>query len=228
MTIKKLDESEILAAGVSSLSNRPTAPYAFGGEGLTPTALKARFDLLPRLIAERLNALIGLLLTAPDLDDPAGDSLAETIRSGIPVGDGQEHTLADFLREVLDGTASGYLRVGDESLAEAMAGKEPKSRVRVMAGEGVIELESDLELRLGELGRLRVTLPSTPREDFAVTLVFDSKAKEGDSYLACPGEIKWSGDDVINGQLVILGGRHYTCMIWYDGGYQGIARSVPR
>ena len=224
MTIHEISESELHEAGISSLSNHPTSPYAFGGEGLTPTRLKERFDRLPRLVAERLNLILRALATAPDHRDPAGDSIAELIQSGLGGG----HSLADFFGELTDGTAAGYFTVGDESLAEALAGKEPASRIKSAPGSGVLTLKSGFEYRFGELGDLTVTLPDEPSEDFAATLVFDSKAKNGESHLTVRGTVKWSGDDVVGGNVVVFGGKHYTCMLWYDGEYQGIVRSVPR
>ncbi len=228
MTIEKLTGSELFFAGISSLSNRPTAPYAFGGEGLTPTALRERFDRLPRLIAERLNLLIGMLSATPELSDPSGESLAEAIRSGLRPGENDAHSLADFFRELLDGTASGYLCVGEKSLAEALAGKESAVVVRSASGEETVSLEDGVEVRLGEIGTVALTLPETPSDVYAATLVFDTKAKNGDSQLLFSQQIKWSGDDVIGDAPVLFGGRHYTMMLWYDGSYQGIVRSVPR
>ncbi|MBR6545526.1 MAG: hypothetical protein IKT72_01155 [Clostridia bacterium] len=224
MRIEKFTESELFSAGVSSLSNRPTAPYAFGGEGMTPSALRERFDRLPRLIAERLNLLIGLFDRTPSLDDPAGDSLAEALRSGL----GGEHSLADFFRELLSGEAAGYIRVGDFSLADALAEKEPIFRVREVRGESEVLLSDGEELRLGEIGELRVVLPEAPSERYAATLVFDTGGQNGDASLVTSEGVRWSGDDIVGGSPLLFADRHYTCMLWYDGSYEGIVRSVPR
>lgn len=228
MTIEKLTENELFSAGVSSLSNRPTASYAFGGEGLTPSALRERFDRLPRLVAQRLNLLVGMLQETPALDDPSGASIAETIRSGLCPEENGRHSLADFFRDLLDGAAAGYFRVGGQSLADALADKEARSRIRSAEGEGELSLADGEELRLAELGTVALTLPEAPSEGYAATLVFDTRAQNGDSSLSTSEKVKWSGDDVIDETLVLFGARHYTCMLWYDGSYQGIVRSVPK
>ena len=58
MKTNKLNDDEIRLKRVTILPTRPNAPYAFGGNGLTANNLKAAFDALPLLIAERLNSLI--------------------------------------------------------------------------------------------------------------------------------------------------------------------------
>jgi hypothetical protein len=227
MKLNELSESELLEAGVCSLSNRPTAPYAWGGEGLTPRALKERFDRLPRLVAERLNTLIRMLGETPDLADPSDASIAEAIRSGLH-GEEDGHSLADFFRDLTSGAVAAYLRVGERSLAEALSEKETASRILSAVGEGELSPESGDELRLGELGDLLLHLPDAPSSDFAVALSFDTKAASGGSSLVITHAVKWSGDDVAGGYFLPLAARHYTCLIWFDGAYQGIVRSVPR
>ena len=227
MTISKLSESEMLEAGVTSLSSRPSAPYAWGGDGLTPRALKERFDRLPRLIAERLNSLLAMILEVPNLADPSKDSIAEVIRSGLLENDG-EHTLADFFRDLLSGEAAEYLRVGEETLSEALAGKESISRVFTAEGSGSLALPNASDLRLGELGTLTVILPHEPKQDYGASLVFDTKSENGASTIDFTESVKWSGDDVLSEHFMPFASRHYTCYIWYDGAYQGIVRSVAR
>ena len=58
MKAKKLTEAEMAPLRIASLPTRPTANSSFGGKGYTSTEMKEAFDLLPNLIAERLNALI--------------------------------------------------------------------------------------------------------------------------------------------------------------------------
>ena len=62
MPFTKVTEREMTDAGVSSLPLTPTASPAFGGKNYTPAQMKAAFDRLPRLIAERLNEVIASLL----------------------------------------------------------------------------------------------------------------------------------------------------------------------
>jgi hypothetical protein len=56
--LKILDE-DLAAKGVSSLPTRPNAPVTSGGMGLTPSAMRAKFDELPKHIAGKFNDLIG-------------------------------------------------------------------------------------------------------------------------------------------------------------------------
>lgn len=223
-----MTEGEIWEAGISSLSNRPTSSYAYGGEGLTPAAMKARFDRLPRMIADRVNALIAMLLATPSLSDPSGESIAEMIKSGLQPEKNEGHTLADFFRELVDGSIGAYLKVGDEPLHDVLASKEQGTRIEHGEGSGELLLKSGREVRIGELDDLCITLPSEPSPDYAAMLVFDTKGENGASRLTLPSEIVWSGDDVVDGAFGPLGGRHYTLMLWYDGRYQGIVRSVKR
>ncbi len=58
MSIKEISEREISQSGVVAMPTRPNASKEFGGRAYTPQQLKEAFDRLPRLIAERLNALI--------------------------------------------------------------------------------------------------------------------------------------------------------------------------
>lgn len=228
MKISTISESEMHEAGVASLSNRPTSPYVYGGEGLTPSELKERFDRLPRLVASRLNLLLRAVGESPELPECTGGSLLEMLPSGMFPTERPEHTLANLLAELLDGTASGYLTVGARSLADALDAKEEASRI-ALGGVGThLTPESDTEYRLGEVTSLTVSLPDEPTERYTAVLVFDTLPKNGDSEITLPASLTLSGDDVIEGELLPFGGRHYTVMIWYDGGYQGIVRSVPR
>ena len=70
MKAKKLTEAEMAPLRIASLPTRPTANSSFGGKGYTSTEMKEAFDLLPNLIAERLNALI---------EDALDGSLAESM-----------------------------------------------------------------------------------------------------------------------------------------------------
>lgn len=46
---------------VADLSNRPNYPLTYGGDGLSATALKARFDALPLAVRDKVNQLIAML-----------------------------------------------------------------------------------------------------------------------------------------------------------------------
>lgn len=103
MKAKIMTEGEITPLCISSLPTRPTAPLAFGGKGYTAKEMKAAFDKLPLLIAERLNALI---------DDVLSGALAES----LTVSTEESLTLARLFDDVKDGSLASYLAVGDTSL----------------------------------------------------------------------------------------------------------------
>lgn len=88
MKSTKLTEGEMAPLRIASLPTRPTAHTGFGGRGYSSQQMKEAFDLLPNLIAERLNLLI---------DDVLDGSLAEAL-----VVNAEGETLAEVLRR-LDG-----------------------------------------------------------------------------------------------------------------------------
>lgn len=69
MSIQTITERELVENGVSSLPLTPTASPALGGRDYTPSEVKAAFDRLPRLIAARLNALLGAVTDGTLLAD---------------------------------------------------------------------------------------------------------------------------------------------------------------
>lgn len=92
----KITTGEVAANGVSALRDAPNRRGGFGNNGLTAEGLKERFDKLPKLIVERLNALI---------DHIQSPNFAEE----VTVGNGTLSTLlgdakayADALEEELD------------------------------------------------------------------------------------------------------------------------------
>ena len=108
MKTTKITESELAAKGVTSLPTRPNAPTAFGGTGLTAAELKAAFDALPILIAERLNLLID------DISAEHGAGITSLIRTGIDTS----HTLKELLDDIKGGAFITYLRAPDGSVAD--------------------------------------------------------------------------------------------------------------
>ena len=108
MKTTKITESELAAKGVTSLPTRPNAPTAFGGTGLTAAELKAAFDALPILIAERLNLLID------DISAEHGASITSSIKTGID----PSHTLKELLDDIKGGAFITYLRAPDGSVAD--------------------------------------------------------------------------------------------------------------
>ena len=108
MKTKKLLSSEMAPLTVSSLPTRPTAPTAFGGRGFTSREMKAAFDKLPLLIAERLNSLI---------DDICNGAVLEAMEVEVDGG----ITVAELIGDVENGNLATYLRVGEGSLESSIA-----------------------------------------------------------------------------------------------------------
>ncbi len=69
MSLRTITEHEMKASGVASLPTRPTSPREFGGRGFTAQELKAAFDRLPRLVAERYNELVSHILDGSYLNE---------------------------------------------------------------------------------------------------------------------------------------------------------------
>lgn len=69
MSMQTITERELAENGVASLPLTPTASPALGGRDYTPNEVKAAFDRLPRLIAARLNALLGAVTDGTLLAD---------------------------------------------------------------------------------------------------------------------------------------------------------------
>ncbi|MCQ2385339.1 MAG: hypothetical protein MJ078_01495 [Clostridia bacterium] len=114
MSIRKISESEIQENGVSSLASRPSSHSLYGGKSLSSSELKEAFDRLPRLIAERFNAL----LEADGLLDTQKDALRDVIATGISAG----HSLGQMMLDIQNGTFCTYLSVdGEDSLTERLA-----------------------------------------------------------------------------------------------------------
>lgn len=108
MNTTKILDSEISDLKIASLPSRPTAPASFGGKGFTASEMKEAFDKLSLFIIKRFNML---------LDDIA--SYGEgSLCAEIPTGINENHTLADFFRDVTEGNLASYLSVGEETLYE--------------------------------------------------------------------------------------------------------------
>lgn len=130
MNTTKITDSEISTSGVSNLPTRPNAPQAFGGTGMTASELKAAFDALPILIAERLNSLID------DISAAHGSGITDAIKTGID----STHTLREMLDDIKSGAFISYLAAPGGTLAEYIFSLR----------EDVNALASAIGLKLGE------------------------------------------------------------------------------
>lgn len=110
MITEKITDTQIADLRVSSLPTRPNAPSAFGGRGYSAEEMKAAFDRLPVLIAERLNSLI----------DDIGAEPSTSISASILTGISEAHTLARLFSDITDGSLATYLKVGDYTLEELL------------------------------------------------------------------------------------------------------------
>lgn len=108
MSIKKITQKEILENGVQSLPTRPSSPSLYKGKLLSAEELKAAFDQLPTLIAERFNTLLastGLF----DEENPK-DAFAELIATELA----PSHSLKNFFEDVKSGNLALYLAADAE------------------------------------------------------------------------------------------------------------------
>lgn len=142
MSIQQISYKELLENGVQALPNRPSTPSLYSGNAMSAHDLKAAFDRLPTLIAERFNDLLratGLF----DENDPK-NSLAELISTDIF----PEHSLAQFFEDVESGALALYLKAdGKNSLADVITAlREELARVDTyqFKTEGEGELLSDV------------------------------------------------------------------------------------
>lgn len=166
MPINLISEREMALSGVSSLPLTPTASPALGGRNYTPAEMKAAFDRLPRLVAERLNELLSMLRD--------GGILGE-----IPVFyEGKTMSLADFcetLKEHLsappvydetpveNGTAPVTSGGVYAALADAVAALRTYADTAVGAQRLVYDFESgDLKLYSSENAELPTASAALP------------------------------------------------------------------
>lgn len=116
----KIKDEELDLLGVAALPTRPTAAKAFGGKGYTAAEMKAAFDRLPRLIAERHNALVAAAAQTGE------GSLAAAMPTGLTEG----HTLAQLFEDLASGAFAAYATVHGDTLADVIA--ELKSDVAAL------------------------------------------------------------------------------------------------
>ncbi len=147
MSIQKISHKELLENGVQALPNRPSTPSLYSGHAMSARELKAAFDRLPTLIAERFNNLLyatGLF----DENDPK-DMLSELIATGIF----PEHSLSQFFEDVESGALALYLKAdGKDSLADVITAlREDLARLDTyqFKTEGVGEYLSDVSIAPG-------------------------------------------------------------------------------
>lgn len=138
MPIQKITNEEILTLGVKSLPNRPSTPSLYDGNALSAEELKAAFDRLPTLIAERFNAL--LLSTGLFDEENPRESFADLIATKIS----STHSLAQFFEDVQNGSLASYLALsGEEKLADVISAM--RSDILLLQKGGVFTAEDILK-----------------------------------------------------------------------------------
>lgn len=201
MSIQKIMEEEMADLGVSSLPDRPSAPSLYSGETLTAAELRAAFDRLPRLLAQRFNAL----LDATGLyEDKEG---AETLASLIATGLAEGHSLQDLFEEIQNGVLADRLILdGERSLSEVLAALEDT----VSIPEGFESWKEYIDSPLGEI-TTDETLPVSGGAVFRHTAQMESDIRES---------IPPTEGRVVQGDpLPVAGGRVYDAL-------EGVTKSL--
>lgn len=194
MSIQKIMEGELADLGVSSLPDRPSAPSLYSGETLTAAELRAAFDRLPRLLAQRFNAL----LDATGLyEDKEG---AETLASLIATGLAEGHSLQDLFEEIQNGVLADRLILdGERSLSEVLAALEDT----ISIPEGFESWKEYINSPLGEI-TTDETLPVSGGAVFRHTAQMENDIRES---------IPPTEGRVVQGDpLPVAGGRVYDAL----------------
>ena len=119
MSFERITEEELKLHGVGALPNRPNMPGKYNKPGMSAPELKAWFDGLSVIFAEKFNALIDSIGGVDDDGNLLPGSLAEAVKTGLLGREYPDHSLADMFRDIVSSTGkfSTYLRVGDDTLA---------------------------------------------------------------------------------------------------------------
>ena len=137
----KISADEFAKVSFERMATRPNTATSRGESGMSPEALKKRFDAPSRLLRDKFNALIALIAGEGDKE-----SLLDYLQTGIDGGKTLREVLADITAE--NGAFASYLSVGDTTLAKKLAQLDEKLKLIAEAqGE---ELEKLLESKLEE------------------------------------------------------------------------------
>ena len=154
MALKKLDkitDAQLKTMGVSALADKPNAISAsqYGQSGLSAALLKAWFDKLGILLAERLNQLVELLST-----EDACEHIA--IPNGIVANaTANKKSLLDFLKAFPTGEAAKFLLAyKNESATEVM----PLQIILYEIAESLSDNQETIDLHSGMISDLSETI----------------------------------------------------------------------
>lgn len=106
---------------------------------------------------------------------------------------------------------------------EVTANKSDKSAI-VTSGT-TFTAADNTEYRFGEVASLTMTFPVTIPDRFDTFVAFTSGTTA--TAFTFPAGIKWSGDDITDGQFVPAASKRYNIALWYDGeAVNGIVRGA--
>lgn len=112
---------------------------------------------------------------------------------------------------------SGFITSSD------IANKADKSTI-VTSGTA-FEAVDNTEYRFGEVASVTMTFPVTIPDRFDIFIAFTSGTTA--TNITYPQNIKWSGDDITDGQFVPAASKRYSIVLWNDGtAVNGIVRGV--
>ena len=134
--IEKITEKEIKESQVQgNLADRPSQLTAYGGKAMTPDQVKAAYDKLPKLIAQKFNKLIDSIPGATG-NYLREDSLAAMMLTGIRSG----HTLKNLFEEIKSGA---FLEDALEKVTDDLIDQIREDIEKVFLSSGVTQkLES--------------------------------------------------------------------------------------
>lgn len=116
---------------------------------------------------------------------------------------------------------SGYAT--ETYVGTAIANKADKSSI-VTSGT-TFTAADNTEYRFSEAASLTMTFPTTIPERFDIFVSFTSGTTA--TAFTFPTGIKWSGDDITDGEFVPAVSKRYNMALWYDGSViNGIVRGV--
>lgn len=122
-----------------------------------------------------------------------------------------------------NGTNPSDAKTLQEYMGDLFEDKSDKSTIITLGT--TFEAADNTEYRFGEAASLTMTFPATIPDRFDVFISFTSGTTA--TAFTFPTGIKWSGDDITDGEFVPAASKRYNIALWYDGAaVNGIVRGV--
>ena len=103
--------------------------------------------------------------------------------------------------------------------------KQNKEKYLSIVDNVAFDLEKNVNYTAEELTSLEFHLPALLTYDFICSLAFSSGATP--TQLIVIDDIKWTGDDIVDGAFVPIANKRYNVIIWWDGMFtNGAVRGV--